>query len=900
MKIEKKTSNFAPSPSATTTSNGKSPLFWTTLLLLALLAVIFWRCFLPNTVIFSNDGPYGGLVAEQNRMPSIMSGLWVNLNWFGSQSLSPSPSVSTLMRLVTTPLLYSKFLCPVALFIGGIGACFCFRQLRLAPVACILGSLAAALNSDFFSTSCWGVSTQIIGFGFMYIAIGLIANPSVKRQWIRVILAGFAVGVGVMEAYDIGAIFSLFVAAFVIYHALFLTESPAPVALKAGRGILRTALVAGFAAFIATHTLMSLVGTQIKGISGMEQDAQTKAARWEEATAFSVPKAQTMQVFIPGIFGFRDNWYMYEDDSPKEDQFWSSNPAHPIGTGYYAGVPVVLIGLWAVMQSLRKKQSVFTLLQRRAIWFWTVTAGIGLLLAYGRFAPFYQFFYAIPYSSTIRNPQKFMHVFSWAWIIVFAYGVHGLAAGYMKEPLAATREMPVRFKEWFAKAPAFDRGWLIGCGALIVLSIVGWWIYSSDLTKLIAFLPTTGIDPDMAPKVARFSIAAVGFFVLFLVLTVALLTLIFSGRFNGPRAKLAGVLLGALMFFDLGRAAAPWLVYWDLDTKYAVNPVLQFLADKPYEHRVTALPLQTGSPQMAMLLGGDAHSYGGVYVNDWKQHLFPYLNIQCTDIIQEPRIAHDKELYLKALGPNMLRFWELSNTRYLLGPNLNLIPPGSLSPQLQSFLQGFHVVKPFNFEPKPGTPGTSPADYSAQPATNGELAVLEYTDALPRAKLYANWQVNTNDDSTLQALANPAFNPHSTVLVAANLPAPASPGADPGTVEINPNYKSKRVELQADVKAPSSVLLFSERYDPNWKVEVDGKPAPELRCNYIERGVYLTQGKHDIVMRFEPPMHTLWISLAAIVMGLGLWGYLIFVPTEEECVPQNSTAEVKENSAAKS
>lgn len=899
MKIEKKPSNFVPSGSPTTTG-GKSPLFWTTILLVGLLAVIFWRCFLPNTVIFSNDCPYGGLVTEENRMPSIMRGLWVDLGWFGSQSLSPSPSVSTFMRLITTPLLYAKFLCPVALLIGGLGACFCFRQLRLAPVACILGGLAAALNSDFFSTSCWGVSTQVIGFGFMFMAIGLIASPCIKRQWIRVILAGLAVGVAVIEAYDIGALFSLFVAAFVIYHALFLTESPAPVAKKAGRGFLRLALVAGFAAFIAAHSLMGLVGTQIKGISGMGQDAQSKAARWDEATTFSVNKANTLQVVVPGIFGFRDNWYMYEDDSPKEDQFWSANPAHPIGTGYYAGVPVVLIALWGILQSLRRKQSVFTVLERRAIWFWTGAALISLLLAYGRYAPFYQFFYAIPYSSTIRNPQKFMHTFTWAWIILLAYGVHGLATAYLKESLTAAREMPVRFKEWFDKVPAFDRCWLIGCVVLIVLSVVGWWVYSSHLMKLIDYLPTVGVAPDMAAKVARFSVAAVGWFILFLVLTVGLMALIFSGRFSGPGAKWAGVLLGALMFFDLGRAAAPWLVYWDIDTKYAVDPVLQFLAAKPYEHRVTVLPLQTGSPQMSMLLGGGAQTYGGIYVNDWKQHLFPYLNIQCTDIIQEPRIAQEKDLYMKTLGPNLLRYWELSNTLYLLGPNLNLVAPGSVPQQLQAFLQPFHVVKAFNLQPKPGTTGSAPADYAAVPATNGELAVLEYTDALPRAKLYANWQVNTNEDATLQTLANPAFNPHSTVLVDANLPAPGSPGADPGTVEINPNYKSKRIELQADVKVPSSVLLLSERYDPNWKVEVDGKPAQELRCNYIERGVYLTQGKHDIVMRFQPPMHTLWISLAAIVMGLGLWGYLIFVPTEEECVPRNSNTELKENSAAKS
>ena len=51
-------------------------------------------------------------------------------------------------------------------------------------------------------------------------------------------------------------------------------------------------------------------------------------------------------------------------------------------------------------------------------------------------------------------------------------------------------------------------------------------------------------------------------------------------------------------------------------------------------------------------------------------------------------------------------------------------------------------------------------------------------------------------------------------------------------MEINPNYKSKRIELDADVKTPS-VLLLSERcYNAQWQVDVDGKPAPLLPLRF--------------------------------------------------------------------
>ncbi|MDB6022307.1 MAG: putative rane protein [Pedosphaera sp.] len=910
MKTEKK-----PSVSAPTNPDGaarrKSPLIVMGFFLALLLALFFWRIFNPAQVIFSNDGPYGATMAEHTRMPSTLLGVWANLNWLGGEGLSPPPSVSSLLRVLMSPLIYSKTYCPVALFIVGMGACFCFRQLRLAPVACILGGLAAALKSDFFSTSCWGVATQVMGFGFMFMAIGLIANPAVKRQWIRVVLAGLAVGVGVMEAYDIGALFSLFVAAFVVYHALFLDDAERHVVTKASRGILRTALVAGFAAFIAAHTLTSLVGTQIKGVSGMQQDEATRAARWAEATYFSIPKAETLQVLVPGIFGFRDNWYMYEYDAPKEDQYWGSIGAMPglqhlVGTGFYAGVPVVLIALWAVFQSFRGGMSPFKLLQRRSIWFWAGTAVISLLFAYGKNAPFYQLFYAIPYASTIRNPQKFMHVFSWALIILFAYGVHGLAGQYLQNYVARVGGILAQFKNWHAKAGAFERKWLYVCLGAIGASLLAWMLYFSNRHALESYLQTVGIPAPGTPltpgvtsdsgAVSLFSLHAVGWYVLILTLTVGLLALIFSGQFSGSRARWGGVLLGALMIFDLGRADVPWIVYWDLDYKYAADPVIQFLADKPYEHRISSL-LAFGVPISTQQLAIMANMYG----NDWKQHLFPEKNIQCADIVQEPRVTVDKEMYMNAIGRNALRFWELSNTRYLLGPADFVQQLAKQQPGAEKL---FRVVNTFDFVPKRENlnefQSQFPANYKTELNPNGQLAVIEFLGALPRAKLFSNWQVSTNDQSTLQTLASQSFDPHQTVLVSNNIPAAATTNADQsaGTVEINPNYKSKRIELQADAKVPS-VLLFSEKYSPRWQVEVDGKPAPLVRCNLIERGVYLTPGKHDIVMRYVAPIQTLCISLSAAVLGLLLWGFLAFAPVPEGPVLAATVSQTKEKSAAK-
>ncbi len=897
MKTETKPATAALSPTPNLIGPGH-PLVWTAFLLAGLLALFFWQSFLPNKVVFSNDGPLGIMAAEESAMPDSLSGVWLDLNWLGCEGVPPAPAATTALRLLTSPRVFSNFDYPVALLIAGICACFCFRQFKLSALACVLGGLAAGLNSDFFSTACWGVASQVVGFGADYLALGLLAGAvASRRRWIKIILAGMAVGINIMEAYDIGALFSLFIAAFVLFQALFL-EDDGSIAQKIGRGFSRIALVAGFAAFIAVYSLISLVGTQIQGIAGSEGDDAHRQAKWEAYTAWSLPKAEVFQVMVPGIFGYRMDWQLYDASQPGDDKYWGTVGASPpgwwrfSGTGYYAGVPVVLIALWAFLQSLRKRGSPFSPLQRRAIWFWSGVLLVTVLLAFGKFAPFYRLFYSLPYASTIRNPTKFMHVFSWALVIVFAYGVHGLTVAYMQNPLGRAHGVLAQFKTWRERASSFERKWLNGCFIAIGVALLCWLIYASSDASLKSYMQTVGISAADAPGVVAFSIHAVGWFILFLVLTIGLLALIFSGQFAGPRARWGGILLGTLLLVDLGRADRHWTSYWDTDYKYVSNPVIKLLADKPYEHRVAWLPLDPKQNQQLSI-------YFMTYQLDWKQALFPFYNIQCLDVVQEPRTGTDKVKFIGVVN-NVIRVWELSNTRYLLGPagavdflNQQIDPAGKPF-KLAKFEDGRPAT--FDFEPRTTPPTQWPVDYTATPKTNGELAVIEFSSVLPRAKLYANWQVNTNDDDTLHTLINPAFDFHQTTLVADPVPASVATNAsaDAGAVEIMPNYKSKYIELSADVKTPA-VLLLADRYNPKWRVWVDGKPDKLLRCNFIERGVYLQPGKHTVIFRYATSMTVFYVSLGFVVLGLLLSGYLIFTKeeTDETTAPPSSAPDSK-------
>ena len=264
------------------------------------------------------------------------------------------------------------------------------------------------------------------------------------------------------------------------------------------------------------------------------------------------------------------------------------------GGGNYAGVLVTLVALWAIAQSLRRQNPAFTETQRRFIWFWSAILIVSLLLALGRFAPFYKLLYMLPYVSTMRNPCKFLAVLSWALVILFAYGIHGLSRRYLEISAANSTSPLAQLKNWWTKARGFDRNWTLGCVLAVIGSVLGWLIYAMEKPGLVRYLQMVGFpDEDMANNIAAFSIGQVGWFIVLFALAVGLCTLIIAGVFAGRRAKLGGILLGALLVLDLGRANLPYIIHWDYKQKYEIgslNPIVDFLRNKPYEYRVVGLP----------------------------------------------------------------------------------------------------------------------------------------------------------------------------------------------------------------------------------------------------------------------------------------------------------------------
>ena len=858
----------------------------TVLVLLAICGVLFGKSCAPDQTLFANDGPLGAISSKAADPIEGFQGFWMDLNWVGIESPASLPNPSTLLfgfLLASDTVKYSKFHVPVALFCLGLSLWICLRQFGFRHAVCGLAAIAAALNMNTFSHSTWGLPSRAWTLAAIFLAIGALRSGVVRQPILKALLAGFAVAIGIMEGFDVAAIFSLYVAAFAVFVML---AQPGPVTGgKFARGIGHAAVVGVFAAVCAAAGLTTLVGTQIKGVKAAETpvDPQEKQQRWDGATMWSLPKIETLRVIVPGLFGYRM-------DAEDGRNYWGAvgqSPGVPqsrhSGAGEYAGALVVLIAAFGVANAFRKKNSPYSELERRLVYFFAAAAFISVLFAWGRHAPFYKLLYPLPFFSTIRNPIKFMHPFHMCLLILFGFGLEAMFRLYVKEADAKAQGLMAAIKSWRQGAPAFERKFAFGLIAFAAVFLLGTLIYVSSRRDLLSHLATAGFTGIDAEQIVRASYAEMGRALVHILIGVGLIIAVLSGWFSGARSKVLVAVIGALLIIDLVPANKPWVVYYNYKDRYASNPIIDFLRENPHEHRVTARFAPFSS---AHLVDRATIQFQNV-ANMWLQHHFQYYNVQSLEPVQMPRPPALDQQFFMAMMPSgnqpttvLTRMWELSNTKYLLGSRQVI---ETLGAQIDGGRNRFRVVKTFDMTPKAGA---SPDRLTIDDLDwvlneNGRFAIGEFTGALPRVKLYPNWQVATNDQSVLDQLTSPQFDPTAAAFLHAE--TTLTPGAATnftGEAKIS-RYAPKEIEVTVSNSAPA-LMVYADKYSPNWRLWVDGKEETLHRANFIMRGVPLAAGQHTVVMRYSQPMTGLYISLTGIAIGLAVLGFVCFAGWRDE------------------
>ena len=880
-------------------------------LFLLVLVLLLGGALLPGQTLFSNDGPLGQQMAQCHRMPDRFWGCWLDLNNVGFAATAAAPSITFDFLWIVGPILFSKLYALVSLLTLGLCAWCFLRQSKLSAPACILGGFAAMLNSTFFSVACWGVGAHDITAGMTFLALAALVDTEAPGRWIRAALAGMAVGMAVAEGADVGAIYSLFVAAFILYQMWASNESAMK---RVAGGLGRLVLVVLCAGFLAAQSIHGLIDTSILGVKGAQQDVQTKAQRWDWATQWSLSELEMLNLVIPGIFGYRmddldkHTYWGTMGRAPALQKYIDNGRQGPRPKGYmrytgggnYAGGLVVLLAIWAAAESFRRKNSAFNPGERKWAWFWLGVVVVSLLLALGRYAPFYKYVYALPYFSTIRNPTKFLYPFSMGMAVLFAFGVHALYRRYM---LSANVTNGGRRGGWWQNASTFEKGWVWGCIVVGVGLLIGWWQYAASRQALIQYLQGAEVGGSQE-AIADYSIQQAGWLVGVFFLGAGLMVLTFSRAFSGRAATVGAVCFGLLLVADLGFANYPWVHIWNYEEKYATNPILETLRDKPYEHRVVDAPLDQ-SKQFS--------PFYRLYKIEWMQHEFPQDNIQSFETVEMPRMPLDYAAWAATANNtnapgiwfHLTRVWQLTSVGYVFGP---VTLADYLAHQTFFAQPPLQLVTQFKLAHKPGvTQVTKPDQITAVPDPDGQFALFRFTPGLSRATLFSRWQVTTNGTNVLAQIMDPAFDPRASVFVDGGPPATQEMGADvpAGSVQIS-SYAPKKMTLDADVKAPA-ILMTGDHFDPDWKVFVDGRPEKLLQCDFLMRGVQLSPGTHHVEFQYKPSTGWLGISAAAWGVTLVLIGWLVvqkrnqptaaFAATTPRPTPAPATAPAKPASA---
>lgn len=838
-----------------------------------LLLILFHQSFQPGYVLFANDGPLGMLVAQADIVWTNFRAYWQDANWIGVAMPAGSPSISPLLYASLGPVAFAKFHGPLSLLILGLSAWYCLRRLGGEPVVALLGGIAAALNSNLLSHACWGLPPRAVAVGCILVAIGLLSGPG-RPSWARILLAGFAVGLNVMEAADTGALLSLYVSAYLLWRC-FSNPEPGRTGRLAWGGA-QLAVIAVAAAWIAASAIHTLVSTSVKGVAVFES-RQSTAERWDFVTGWSFPKAETLRLAVPGLFGYRM-------DTPEGGAYWGAvgpdgNPANRFsGGGEYAGLLVLLVAAWAVARSLDRRSGPFSEADRRLVWFWAVAAGLSLVFAYGRHAAFYHLLFPLPFFKTMRIPMKFLHGFHLSAIILFGYGLQALLQEHLRGRSPRLGGMVDAVKAWWTAAPAMERRFGAGVAGAAAAGLAGSLIYASYRPTLIRHLQGLGFEGNLATAVASFSFHEALLAAGLLVVGAVFLLLVLSGWFSGRRARTAGWVFGILLALDLLRANTPWVVHYNYARRYQANPVVNLLKERAFEGRVAFRML----PTTRQLLTAPNDTLMPAVHNLWLEHHFQYYNVQTVDIIQAPRMPALDQAFLRNFEPttnelatgnlhSIGRLWQLTNTRYLMAARpyegqLNsafAAPGGRFTPRLAFEL---------NLKPDADRERLQPDDFDAATKADGPYAIFEYTGALPRVGLYTRWEVSTNDTATLARLRDESFDPTRTVLLDADPGLPAAGTGSGGTARIE-SYQPKHVTVKANATTPA-VLLFNDRWHESWQATVDGKPVPVLRANHLMRGVVVPAGEHVVEFRFAPPAQPLYVTVSALVVAVGLAGFL--------------------------
>jgi hypothetical protein len=789
------------------------------------------------------------------------AGEFLTLNWLGIANLPPTLNPFSLAAAHFSVWLFFTTYTPIVSTLALLAMAAFLRELELPRPAALFGGVIYAWQGDLLPFVFPGHYGYITTWPFFAIGAWGALRALRMRRWAYSLIAGASCGMMVGLQPDRGGMASLLIA------ALYL----APALTRRARwpGTLRQlALCAGLALFVSFAALLALFQSYIVGVKlGTSPDREQT---YVTATQFSLGPAETLTYLVPGFFGWNSSnadgpYWGWIGQTPGWDRTHEGtrNLNLAISTTGTVATLLALLGAWlllprSTLEFLRERAQRFesrfrpeapagvgaipaALLSERQGFFARLLLLLGalaLVLAWGYHTPLYRPLFGLPLMDKWRDPLKWLEITDFALVTLAALGVQCLVRSL--EPAARGLRGPLHL--FFALMTG-----------LLVLGL----LLSYPLAlPLAANLGNSGYDGPSSANVLHTLHQALGF-------AVALAVLSWMGLAGAWRAErlrqweivnpwLRGLwqrmlspehlpVTLALMLALLGTLQLRWVAQefiepTSLARLTATNPLLDTLRAEGPQVRV-AVP----APQDPVL-------------NYDLQNQFAADRISSIDISAASRIPDDLATFLTAFDGHPARLWFLAGVRNVA--------------VAQQVVARLHQ----DAEVAANVAGADGYTLGESDAGNGQPthALVQMRDYLAKATFVPGAEIIPDESALLKRLVDPKWNPRETVLLAApvagqeRLKAPMN--TPPPRVDLSA-YDPHEISLHVDTALPGYVLI-NDKFDPDWQVEVNGKPAPLLRADDLLRAVAIDSGTSNVELHYVAHYRLAGLHLPVVALNL--------------------------------
>ncbi len=444
--------------------------------------------------------------------------------------------------------------------------------------------------------------------------------------------------------------------------------------------------------------------------------------------------------------------------------------------------------------------------------FLVIAAVLALLVSFGRHLPpvSYVMLHFVPFFGKFRAPVMILVLSQFAVALLAGYGVHALV-----ERIRAGKDL----------LGSFAKRLCVAAGGVLLL-VLALTVFESSFQSFMTGVYTeadaahgardamvNNADYHAGINDMRFYRLMGDLWIMVLLLCAAS-ALIYATRKTSPRLLAAG--LGALVVVDLllvaSRVVNPEDNPAQIEAYYAAREteVVKALIDDPDPYRI--LPLS----------GFSSNEYG-------------YFGISTIGGYHAAKLGVYQEL-MDQVGFSSFPVLNMLNTRYLV------------------------TAQPVE------SVGLTPVV-----ASEGSYLYRNET-ALPRAFLVDSVRVIAEKDAIFEAMRDSAFRPGDYAILEKPAAERLGPLGD-SSVEIT-LHTPHRIEMAVDAAAPSLLVLSEIYYPAGWQATIGGEPVEIHKTNYVLRSVVVPEGRHEVVMTFEPLSFTAGHLVSRVASMLVLVGLI--------------------------